>query len=352
MGTMEDTAALRLLTHDHIQAKIYDNQVEPYTDLELGRIDAVLLDLPIAISYGQPNTKLQFAGDPFAEGYYAIAVRKDQRDLVEKIDRALAKLIANGELQHIYEKWEIWNGEQAKLAHSSSLDVAAESRQLWTVSRYFPLLLEGALATVFISLLSMLLAIAIGLPIAMFRLYGPFPLRVVATLYVEFFRGIPVLLLLYFLYYGLPGMSAAYGWSVSLDLPPLQAAILGFGLIYAAYESEIYRAGISAVSPGQWEAAESLGMSRTLTFRRIILPQAMRVILPPMTNDFVALFKDTSVVSVIAVVELTKQYQMLSKSSMKYLEIGVATAALYLLMSVPLGYLSRYLETRWNKHSG
>jgi len=197
----------------------------------------------------------------------------------------------------------------------------------------------------------MLLAISIGLPIALCRLYGPLPLRIFATLYVEFFRGIPVLLLLYFLYYGLPGMSAAYGWSVSLDLQPLQAAILGFGLIYAAYESEIYRAGIGAISPGQWEAAVSLGMSKILTFRRVILPQAMRMILPPMTNDFVALFKDTSVVSVIAVVELTKQYQMLSKSSMKYLEIGIATAALYLVMSVPLGYLSRYLETRWNKHS-
>jgi polar amino acid transport system substrate-binding protein len=90
-------------------------------------------------------------------------------------------------------------------------------------------------------------------------------------------------------------------------------------------------------------------MSRLLTFRRIILPQAVRLILPPMTNDLVALFKDTSLVSVIAVVELTKQYQVLAKSSMKYLEIGLATATLYLVMSVPLGYLSRYLEQRWGK---
>ena len=349
VGTMEDTAALRLLSHDSIPAKIYDNQIEPYTDLELNRIDAVLLDLPIAVSYAQSNPKLKFAGAPFAEGYYAIALRKDRRDLLDQIDRVLTKLIANGELRHIYEKWEIWNPEQERLADASSLDIAAESRQQWTVSRYLPLLFEGAVTTVLISLLSMLLAIAIGLPIAMFRLYGPLPLRWCAMLYVEFFRGIPVLLLLYFLYYGLPGMAEYNNWSVSLDLQPLQAAVLGFGLIYAAYESEIYRAGIGSISPGQWEAAESLGMSRPLTFRRIILPQAMRIILPPMTNDFVALFKDTSVVSVIAVVELTKQYQMLSKSSMKYLEIGVATAALYLVMSVPLGYLSRYLETRWNK---
>src|ERR687894_824016 len=93
---------------------------------------------------------------------------------------------------------------------------------------------------------------------------------------------------------------------------------------------------------GQWEAAASLGMSGPLTFRRGILP--------PMTNDFVALFKDTSLVSIIAVVELSKQYQILTKSGGDYLQIGLATAALYLVMSVPLGYLSRYLEHRWGAH--
>src|SRR5207302_6816582 len=102
-----------------------------------------------------------------------------------------------------------------------------------------------------------------------------------AVLYVEFFRGIPVLLLLYFLYYGM---------SPVLQLGPLQAAILGFGLNYAAYEAEIYRGGISSIPSGQWEAAASLGMPVHLTFGRIILPQALRVIIPPMTNDLVALF--------------------------------------------------------------
>ena len=109
------------------------------------------------------------------------------------------------------------------------------------------------------------------------------------------------------------------------------------------------RAAIGSISAGQWEAAASLGMTRALTFRRIILPQAIRVILPPMTSDFIALFKDTSLVSVIALVELTKQYQILAKSSARYLEMGLATAVLYLTMSVPLGYLARYLEKRWGK---
>src|SRR5262249_56482340 len=117
-------------------------------------------------------------------------------------------------------------------------------------------------------------------------LYGGGLLGLLATLYVEFFRGIPVLLLLFFLYYGLPGIAEYYHLPVSLRLEPMHAAVLGFGLNYAAYEAEIYRAGISAIPAGQWEAAASLGMSRALTFRRIILPQALRTILPPMTNDF------------------------------------------------------------------
>src|SRR5207237_306436 len=138
-------------------------------------------------------------------------------------------------------------------------------------------------------------------------------------------------------YFGLPVL-------IDLKLDPLTAAIIGFGLNYAAYEAEIYRGGIQAVPIGQWEAAASLGMSPLLTFRRIIFPQSIRGILPPMTNDFIALFKDTSVVSIISVVELSKQYQILTKSYGGFLQIGMTTAALYLVRSVPLAHLWRHLE--------
>jgi polar amino acid transport system substrate-binding protein len=157
--------------------------------------------------------------------------------------------------------------------------------------------------------------------------------------YVEFFRGIPLLLVLFFLYFGL----ANYG----VDLPATRTAVLGFGLTYAAYEAEVYRSAIRSVPRGQWEAALALGMSGPQAFRKVIFPQALRTALAPMTNDFVALFKDTSLVSVIAVRELTKEYLILSRSSLKFVELGLLTAALYLAMSIPLGYLSRWLERRW-----
>ncbi len=350
VATLEDTAASRLLTQKGAIPKLYGNQVEPYRDLELGRdVDAVLLDVPIAVYYAKPNLNLKFVGKPVAPGFYVIGFRKDQEALAAQFDAAIGHLLDNGTLQRIYEKWGIWNEEQEHLRDGHLDDILEETGRKMTFFRYFPILWRGARMTVWLTVCSMLLAMAIGLPLAVSRLYGPAPLRWAAMLYVEFFRGIPVLILLFFLYFGLPAIAEYYHLPFNLAMPAAYAAILGFGLNYAAYESEIYRAGISSIPIGQWEAGASLGMSRGHTFAHIILPQSIRVILPPMTNDFVALFKDTSVVSVIAVEELTKQYQILSKSSLKYLEIGLVTAALYLTMSVPLSYLSRYLERRWGK---
>jgi polar amino acid transport system substrate-binding protein len=300
----------------------------------------VLLDLPIAIWYAQPDPQLRFAGAPIERGTYAIAFRKDREDLAQRVDAALDEITKTGELRTILERWKLWDEEQAALSSlvTNAAPPVAEATSKWPARRYLPLLLQGLKTTIELSVASMALAILLGLPIAVARLWGPWPLRLLATAYVELLRGVPVLLVLFFLYYGLP--------TVGVKLGPISAAILGFGLNYAAYEAEIYRAAIGAVPEGQWEAAASLGMGRVLAFRRIILPQTLRLVLPPMTNDFVALFKDTSLVSVIAVVELTKQYQILAKSSLQYLEIGLATATLYLLVSFPLGVLSRKLEEK------
>lgn len=351
IGTLGGSAADRLLDKLGITKETYDEQDGPYIDLlKNDRIQGVLLDLPVVLYYASPDPFLrhsrckkpggfQFAGPPFAEGYYGIAVGKNNAALLADLNGAIDRLRDTGELKNIFAKWELWNTDQYRL-YTSTPHIEA-TREGIPFARFFPLLLAGAKVTVFITAASMLLAVLLGLPLALMRLYGPAPLRFVSWLYVEFFRGIPVLLLLYFLYYGLAAISPA------LTLGPMEAAILGFGLNYAAYEAEIYRAGISSIPHGQWEAAAALGMPRALTFRRIILPQAIRVILPPMTNDLVALFKDTSVVAIIAVVELSKQYQILTKSGGGYIEVGLTTAALYLIMSVPLGYLSRYLEKRW-----
>lgn len=348
VGTLGDTAASRLLEKEGIATKYYDSQAEPYLDLALGRTDAVLMDTPIAQYFAAPNPELKSAGQPLALGAYAILFRKEDEALAAQFDAAIERLHKSGELERIYRKWNIWNDDQLQLGgEAPDASVLSASSEGMTPAKYIPLLLRSALLTIQISVSSMLLAMAIGLLVACMRLYGPLPLKLFAVGYVEFFRGIPVLLLLFFLYFGLPTLLASAGvrWAPS----DMTVAVVTFGLNYAAYEAEIYRAGLGSIPAGQWEAAASLGMNNWQTFRRIILPQTWRTVLPPMTNDFVALFKDTSLVSVIGLTELTKQYLFLSKSSMKYVELGLATAVLYLLMSVPLGYLSRWMEKRLAK---
>ena len=151
--------------------------------------------------------------------------------------------------------------------------------------------------------------------------------------YVELLRGTPLMLQLYVLFY-------------LLRLPPLVAGIAGLAINYSAYEAEIYRAGLQAIPAGQMEAALALGMSRRLALRRVIVPQAVRIVIPPVTNDFIALFKDTSVCSVITLVELTKQYSILANSTGGVVEFALATAVLYMAMSLPLSWFSRWSERR------
>ncbi len=146
------------------------------------------------------------------------------------------------------------------------------------------------------------------------------------------------MLQLYFIFFFLP--------ELGVNIPALGCGILGLAINYSAYESEIYRAGLQAVPPGQMEAALALGMSRGLALRRILVPQAFRMVIPPVVNDFIALFKDTSVCSVITLVELTKRFSVLSQSTQATLELMVMTALLYLAMSYPMSLAAQRLERR------
>src|SRR4029434_6415689 len=188
-----------------------------------------------------------------------------------------------------------------------------------------PLLLIGAPMTLLISVLGMAVAIVIGLAVALIYLYAPRPASWLARGYVELFRGTPLLIQLYVIFYGLP--------NIGVRLSPLVAAVVGLGLNYAAYEAENYRAGIEAIPRGQMEAALALAITRAESLRYVIVPQAMRLVIPPVTNDFIALFKDSSIVSVITMVELTKVYGMLAMSTYDYIGLGLMTAGIYFALS-------------------
>ena len=313
----------------------YEGVEEPYLDLERRRLDAVLLDNIIAARYGLPRSALQAAGT-FGEGTYAIAFRPDEPELVTAVDGALAAMMQDGELRRILERWKLWDARQASLGDAARPAGAADPARTLAVF-HLGLFLRGALVTIVISTLAMGVAVMGGLGLSLVRRYGARAARGAATTYIEVMRGTPVLLQLYVIYFGLAPI---------LTLDAFTAAVLGLGLNYAAYEAELYRAGMEAVPMGQTEAALALGMSRGLALRRIILPQALRVALPGVANDFIALLKDSSLVSVITVVELTKQMTITAVDVRGWLIPGLLCAALYLAMSYPLSRLARRLERR------
>jgi len=317
----------------------FDGATDAMTAVQNGQYDATLQDLPAASFYLSRGRfpGLELAGPPESHGYYVIYVRKQDRSLRDALDHGLAKLIDSGELRRLYEKYGIWTEAQEELpALSDPLDgpAGAHTARGWgLLHRYRSRLFDAAVVTMKLSFASMPLAMALGLLIAIGRLYGPGPLRTTLAGYVELIRGTPLMLQLYVLFY-------------VLKLPTWVAGIAGLALNYAAYEAEIYRAGLQAIPTGQMEAALALGMSRVMALRRVIIPQAVRIVIPPVTNDFIALFKDTSVCSVITFIELTKQYSILANSAGGAIEFAVAVAALYMMMSVPLSWLSRWSERR------
>jgi len=204
--------------------------------------------------------------------------------------------------------------------------------------RYLPALFRAAVVTLVLSCVSMTLAVALGVAVASGRVYGAAAIRAALTAWVELVRGTPLLLQLFVLYFGLANV---------VQLPAIVAAVLALGLNYSAYESEIYRGALEAIPAGQLDAARALGLSDWQTLRLVRGPQALRLALAPMTNDFVALLKDSSLVSVVTVVELTKQTSIFAANIGSWLVPGLLCAAMYLVLSLPLARMARRLERRW-----
>jgi len=342
VGVLGGSAAERHLEpFPALELVSYDGNTNAMRDVVQGRLDATLQDLPIARFYAGEFPELRTVGAPVAPGRYVIYLRRGEDTLRAALDRAILAARGDGRLRTILERYGIWTERQEdpELLRLPAAATTAPASGAW--NRALPAFLPAAGMTVLLAVASFPLAVLLGLAVALVRRFGPRPLAALGTLYVEVLRGTPLMLQLFVLFYVLPDLG--------LRLAALPAAILGLAINYSAYEAEIYRAGLEAVPPGQMEAALALGMSRRLALRRVVLPQAARLVLPPMTNDFIALFKDTSVCSVITVVELTKRYNIAAMTSPReVLPLALLAGALYLLMSYPLALLSARLE-RWLK---
>lgn len=347
-GTMAYDLLLEAERSHGLAAVSYDEDVHPYTDLAMGRVDAVVLDHVLAERAMRRTAGLFTHPDALATGHYIVITAPGNTALRDQVDAILRDAMRDGTLERIFRKWNVWNDDQPGLYDrvlgagstpaAGSREAEVGSRNTGAFRAYLPSLLRAALITLALSCLAMALAVALGSLIAIGRVYGDPVTRLVLTVYVEVMRGTPVLLQLFVIYYGLSSV---------IRLPAFAAALLGLGLNYAAYESEIYRSALEAVPRGQLDAARILGFSDLQALRLIRAPQAFRIALAPMTNDFVALLKDSSLVSVITVVELTKQTQIFATNIGSWLLPGLLCAAMYLVMSLPLGYLARRLEEQW-----
>ena len=208
------------------------------------------------------------------------------------------------------------------------------------VMNSFPLLLTGAVVTVKITALSVALGVIIGLFVGVARICHVAPLRVLAAIYVDFLRGTPLLVQIFLIYFALPVITGQ-------RVDPFFAAIASCGINSGAYVAEIFRAGIQSIDAGQMEAGRSLGMSWMQTMRYIIVPQAFKRVIPPLGNEFIALLKDSSLVSVIGFEELTRRGQLIIARTYGSLEIWLSVAIIYLAMTLTISRFVAYLERRY-----
>ncbi len=252
-----------------------------------------------------------------------------------------------------------WLVAACALALAAGLAIAAND----VYAQVFATVSRGVGITVFVTLVAFVLASAAGLGIALMALSSSVWLRQAARFYVEIIRGVPMLVLLFWVaFVGAPALVAGWNWvtlplqdagllvpAMVRDVSLLWRAILALALGYSAFIAEVFRAGIQSVDTGQVEAAQALGLTRIQRFRLIVLPQAIRTILPPLGNDFIAMVKDSSLVSVLGVADITQMAKIYASGSFRFFETYSIVAYIYLILTVGLSMALRGLEQRMRR---
>lgn len=332
------TAQFDLEKREGVSVAKYNTIDLALLDLRNRRIDAVVIDAPVAkYMIFQSFRDLKTVGRRFTDEKFGIAMAPDGDDLRVEINQALKKIKETGEYDRIHEKWfgeaaERAAEQEAQLTKPKVFDVGIVRK---TISFF----LRGVWLTARLALLSLGLGLPVGLVLALMRVQSSRLIAAPAAVYVEVMRGTPLLVQILFIYFVLPFFG--------VYLPAFTSGVIALTLNSAAYISEIFRAGILSIDVGQMEAARSLGMSYAQAMRRIILPQTFRRVVPPLTNEGIALLKDSSLVSVIGLTELARTGQELASRYAAPLTIWPVVAIFYLILTFPLTRVAEYLERRW-----
>ncbi|WP_134498991.1 amino acid ABC transporter permease [Microvirga pakistanensis] len=208
-------------------------------------------------------------------------------------------------------------------------------------AEFLPILLEGVRLTILVTIGSLILSTLLGLVWAMMRVSSIKAISQTSAGIINVIRGIPIIVQLFYIYFVMPDLG--------VSLTALQAAIIGLGIAYSAYQAENFRAGIEAIDKGQIEAAQSIGMGWWMTMRRVVLPQAVRLVLPPYGNTMIMMLKDSSQASTITVAELALQGKLIASSTFKNTSVFTLVALLYLVMSIPLILFVRHFEKKGSR---
>ena len=352
----------------------FDTLQDALLDVRNGKSVAAVGDLPALrdiIAKGYPELIIP-EPTPFVRENLGIVARTDARDLVAAMNAALDRIIADGRYARIYKKWThepvtteliagLYNERNAGtripadiIAQVSKPQAGANAAATPNVitplggsalsirpdvlRQALPALLLGARLTIVLTLSTLVLGVPLGLGLALLRGSRLAPLRALAVFYVEVVRGTPLLMQIYVIYFVFP--------AIGLSLNPFVAGLAALSFNSAAYCAEIFRAGIESIEKGQTEAARALGMTPGLAMRYIVLPQTLRRVLPPLTNEAVALLKDSSLVSVVALSELMRVGKEVATTAGAPTTVYLAVALLYLVLTLPLTYFARRLESR------
>ncbi len=332
------TGFLKAKTIPGVQIRSFDSTPLALQELINRNVDAVISDAPVTL-YAMNTGNLQgikLVQPLLTEEFYGIATTKNSPNLA-LINQGLTKVLENGTYTQIYEKW--FKAKPPQLPEKLPFQQEANQvgrplifTSIGVILQSLPTLLRGALVTLQLTVLSMILGLTGGSLLGIARLSKVKLISWVARVYIDFFRGTPLLVQIFMVYFGIPALAQELGFTFSIER--FVAAVLALSLNSAAYLAEIIRAGIQSIEVGQSEAAQALGLSSTQTMRYVIFPQALRRMLPPLGNEFIAMLKDTSLVTIIGFQELFRNGQLIVAENYRAFEIYGTVAVIYLCLTL------------------
>lgn len=337
----------------------FDSAAIALQELVNGKVDAVVNDGPVTL-YAIKNAGLKgvkVVSEIGTADFYGIALPKAKEgatnENVMQINYGLFRVIKSGTYQALYQKWFGVDPPFLPLVAPALIGTSdttattttdAPQQSFWLI--LFRNLIRGASVTVILTVFAVFFGLIGGTLVAL-GLISPIKiLQWLFRIYVEFFRGTPMLVQLFIIYFGLPGLFKGLGLEWTLDRFP--AAVIALSLNVAAYLAEIIRGGIQSIDRGQWEACQSLGMNPFQTMKEVIFPQAFRRILPPLGNEFITLIKDTSLTAVIGFSELFREGQLVVATTYKAFEVYIAVALVYLVLTTLSSFAFKWLEVYMN----